>query len=272
MSTKLEDEDDSFDSEHEETVISYHSDEELSDSLSTDGALQYSLSFETPSTITGKNSPPNSVSTSVEHALATPSSHLMVRGHRSQEETEFIRTKMDMMAKNCNSEMERMVRGNHCNTASSHSPNELQFCQRCISVHHQNNSGLKQHTIHRDKVIFSHCGHIERLKLGALKLKMKAEVACAGSCRSFDTQLHNTYRAAQAALAAEAFVHHKIHDIGREEFSCRLNNHLLYKDSTNLLAEVVRVCARPQASPEVVWQALLRTYMMEKCGNGPRTK
>lgn len=68
MSTKLEDEDDSFDSEHEETVIS----------LSTDGALQYSLSFETPSTITGKNSPPNSVSTSVEHALATPSSHLMV--------------------------------------------------------------------------------------------------------------------------------------------------------------------------------------------------
>ena len=60
--------------DHEETVSSYHSDKEASDNYLTDGTLnasQYSLPVETPLpslTISGSNSPSNSIPTSTEYA------------------------------------------------------------------------------------------------------------------------------------------------------------------------------------------------------------
>eukprot|EP00731_Ephydatia_muelleri_P030707 Em0022g221a len=188
----------------------------------------------------------------------------MVDG-RSREEINFIRTKLDILAKRTlsavnSSEVGRVPRSQK-STGSTDNPIAVQFCQQCIKVHCQNEIGPRQKPgvrATREDILFSHCGQIERLRLEAQKSRMKAEIACTSN-ESFCAQSRDTSRI-RAALAEELFVRYKIHAVRQGEFNSRLNDHLLYRDSTSLLAEVIRSCARPQASSEEVWQALWRTH------------
>ena len=100
---------------------------------------------------------------------------------RSREEIDFIRIKLDVLARRSLSKVNR-VPVSHTSTGSADNPIAAEFCKQCVKVNCQNGIGLhvRQQPGVRptrdDIIIFSRHGQIERLRLEAQQSKMKAKV------------------------------------------------------------------------------------------------